>query len=60
MIIVHSIKSGKFYIIEFNESGFIHSPVNEEFALTSKLKLVKYNDGPMIWDFRRFVLSHKP
>lgn len=60
MIIVHSTKSGKFYIIEFNETGFIYSPINEEFALTSALKLVKYDGDPLIWDFKRFVLSHKP
>jgi hypothetical protein len=61
MIIVHSLKSGKFYIIEFiGGDDFIFSSINEGFALTSKLKRIPYTGEIIFRDFRRFVLENKP
>lgn len=60
MVIVKSVQSGKFYLVEYTKSSFIYTAINEDFALQSSLPLLNYEGNWFVWNFHNFVMNNKP
>jgi hypothetical protein len=57
MIIIKFTRTNKYYLIEYFENDFIHTSIDENFALISKIPKIDCNDTD---HFHTLVLNNKP
>lgn len=60
MLIIKSIQSGIYRLVEYTETGLNYTKIDEDFALCSKIKLVEYEGDMFIWNWWSFAMSQKP